>query len=514
MPGARSYLRLVGAAWILIRADALAPREIDPSLDPGPRALARLLRLFAGREARSGPPGQRLATALERLGPVGIKLGQFLSTRSDIFGVAFAEDLSRLKDRLAPFPLEAAKAEVASALGRPTEEVFEAFEPAVAGASLAQAHRARLRGGTEAAVKVLRPRIERRVAADADALRAAARLAESWAPGARRLQPTAFAETVIRALELELDLRFEAAGADELRAVMARDGYMRAPPVLWDAVARRVLTLEWAPGAPLSDPSALDDPALDRKILATNLIRAFLAQALDHGVFHADLHEGNLFVAPPARLTAVDFGIVGRLGAMERRYLAEILWGFLRRDYACVSRVHFEAGYVPAHHDPAAFAQALRAVGEPVFGRRVSEVSMGRLLAQLFEITALFDMRLRPELVLLQKTMVTVEGVGRRIDPALDIWAAAEPVVARWIAREMSPTLRAAALAREARAAVSTLARLAEPVVRRPDLESGAARASDPDSNTTHAVIWFFAGAAVSALGFAVGVALHLGLAH
>jgi ubiquinone biosynthesis protein len=440
---------------------------------------------------------------------VGIKLGQFLSTRADIFGVVFAEDLSRLKDRLAPFPLAAAAAEVAAALGRPLESLFESFDEAVAGASLAQAHHATLKDGREAAVKVLRPGIERRVAADTESLRTAARLAEAWAPAARRLEPVAFAETVIRALALELDLRFEAAGADELRSVMARDGYMRAPPVVWEGVARRVLTLEWAPGAPLSDPVVLEDPALDRPALAKNLIRAFLAQALDHGVFHADLHEGNLFAAPPARLTAVDFGIIGRLGPMERRYLAEILWGFIQRDYARVSRVHFEAGYVPGGHDEAAFAQALRAVGEPVIGRNVGDVSMGRLLAQLFEITALFDMRLRPELVLLQKTMVTVEGVGRRIDPRLDIWAAAEPVVARWIARELSPAVKAAAFLREARAAVGALARLAE---RQEPAPTSPPAAVEPERESTHPAIWFLAGAALSALGFALGMAIQRGL--
>jgi ubiquinone biosynthesis protein len=220
--------------------------------------------------------------------------------------------------------------------------------------------------------------------------------------------------------------------------------------------------MEWAKGAPLSDPAALDQPGLDRKALAENLIRAFLAQALDHGVFHADLHEGNLFVAAPAQLTAVDFGIIGRLGAPERRYLAEILWGFLQRDYERVARVHFEAGYVPAVHSVSAFAQALRAVGEPMFGRAASEVAMSRVLTQLFEITALFDMRLRPELVLLQKTMMIVEGVARRIDPDHDIWAAAEPVVRRWIARELSPTTQVRRFAEEARAAVKNIARMAE----------------------------------------------------
>jgi ubiquinone biosynthesis protein len=511
-----SYGRLAGAALVLIRADALMPRELDPVLPAGARALAGFLRLFRSRAGRIGRPGQRLAVALERLGPAGIKLGQFLSTRADVFGVAFADDLSRLKDHLAPFPLDEAKAEVAAALGRPLEDLYVSFGEAVAGASLAQAHRAALVGGREVAVKVLRPGIERRVAADGEALRTAARLAEAWAPAARRLEPRAFAETVVRALELELDLRFEAAGADELRAVMAHDGYMRAPAVVWEGVARRVLTLEWAPGAPLSDPTALDAPGFDRPALANNLIRAFLAQALDHGVFHADLHEGNLFVQPPARLTAVDFGIVGRLGPGERRYLAEILWGFLRRDYARVSRVHFEAGYVPGHHDQAAFAQALRAVGEPVIGAHASDVSMGRLLAQLFEITALFDMRLRPELVLLQKTMVTVEGVARRIDPQSDIWAAAEPVVGRWIARELSPAAKLRDLVREGRAALTALARLPDPgVTAEPTADSPHAladpRTSQPTERAaTHPAVWFCVGAAVSAIVFSLAVLFRL----
>jgi ubiquinone biosynthesis protein len=510
MSGLASYLRLAGVAGILIRADALLPRELDPVLPGQARAAARLLRLFAGREARSGRPGERLAAALERAGPVGIKLGQFLSTRADIFGPAFAEDLSHLKDRLAPFPLEAAKAEVAAALQTPLDQVFESFGEAVAGASLAQAHRARLIGGREVAVKVLRPGVERRVAADAEALRAVARLAEAWAPASRRLAPEAFAETVVRALQLELDLRFEAAGADELRAVMAHDGYMRAPAVVWEGVAKRVLTTEWAPGAPLSDPAALEAPGIDRPALANNLTRAFLAQALDHGVFHADLHEGNLFVSAPARLTAVDFGIVGRLGPGERRYLAEILWGFLRRDYARVARVHFEAGYVPERHDEAAFAQALRAVGEPVFGLSANEVSMGRLLAQLFEITALFDMRLRPELVLLQKTMVTVEGVARRIDPRHDIWAAAEPVVGRWIARELSPAARVRELVREARTAISAIARMAEAPAAETVAATPPAEAEPAPGEGAHPAIWFFAGAAVSALSFSLAVLFRL----
>jgi ubiquinone biosynthesis protein len=451
---------LVHAVWRLARADALAPREIDPLLPPAPRAMARTLRLIAGPHARAGRPGERLAAALEQLGPVAIKLGQFLSTRADIFGEAFANDLCRLKDQLAPFSLAVARAEIEAALGRPVDGLFSRLEEAVAAASLAQAHPAWLLDGRAVAVKVLRPGIEQRVAADIAVMALAARLIEGWSV-ARRLEPRAFAGIVARALRLELDLRFEAAGADELRAVMDLDGYMSGPRVVWEGVARRVLTLEWASGVPLSDPASLTQSGLDRRRLAEGLTRGFLAQALDHGVFHADLHEGNLFAAAPARLVVVDFGIIGRLGPAERRYLAEILWGFLQRDYRRLADVHFEAGYVPARHDPAAFAQALRAVGEPVFGRPAREISMSRLLTQLFEVTALFDMRMRPELVLLQKTMVTVEGVARRIDPDFDIWTTAEPVVRRWIARELSPAARVRSLAGDARAALDGIARLA-----------------------------------------------------
>jgi ubiquinone biosynthesis protein len=453
--------RLIGAAWALVRADALAPREIAPLLPAWARLTSAFLRIFAGREARAGGPGERLARVLERQGPVAIKLGQFLSTRADIFGSAFVSDLARLKDRLPPFPTNIAAAEVERALGRPVASLFSRFDDAIGAASLAQVHSAELVDGRRVAVKVLRPGVEARVAADIAALTLAARIADAVAPAAQRLQPRAFAATIARAMTLELDLRFEAAGADELREAMSLDAYMSAPRVVWDGVARRVLTLEWVGGDALSEPATLMRPGLDRARLASDLIRGFLAQAMDHGVFHADLHDGNLFVDSQGRLVAVDFGIVGRLGPGERRYLAEILWGFLNRDYVRVADVHFRAGYVPSGHDSAAFAQALRAVGEPIFGRVAADVSMTRLLTQLFEITGLFDMRLRPELVLLQKTMVTVEGVARSVDPGLDIWQAAEPVVRRWVGRELSPVGRMKEFGEQAREVLRRLA--AEP---------------------------------------------------
>jgi ubiquinone biosynthesis protein len=458
-----SGARLLAAGWMLIRHDALAPRELDPFLPPAARWLASFLRLFKGRAASQGRPGERVARALQRLGPVSIKLGQVLATRADVFGLQFANDLGHLKDRLPPFDGAVARAEIEATLGVPLDSLFMDFEEEPRGAaSLAQAHSATFKDGRRVAVKILRPRIERRVADDIAVMRLGAGIVHAMAPIARRLEPRAFVETVARSLLLELDMRMEAGAADELGAVMAQDNYMRAPAVVWEGVGRRCLTLEWATGMRLSDPAAMEQPGLDRRNLADNVVRAFLSQALDHGVFHADLHEGNLFCTAPDRLVAVDFGIIGRLSKDERRYLAEILWGFISRDYVQVAKAHFDAGYVPAGQSMELFAQALRAVGEPVIGRPASEVSMGRLLGQLFEITALFNMHLRPELVLLQKTMVTVEGVARRIDPDNDLWSAARPVVERWMTRELSPLNKAKDAIEQMIRAAKAIIRLAE----------------------------------------------------
>ncbi len=498
-----AFGRMTAAVWALVRNDALLPRELDHAYPASVLGVARTLRLFAGRGARSGRPGERLARSLEGMGPVATKLGQLLSTRGDFFGREFAEDLGRLKDRLPPFPTGIARAEVERGLGRTIESLYAEFGEPLGSASLAQAHEATLLDGRKVAVKVLRPGIERRVADDAESLLLAARLIDRWIPPARRLEPIAFAETVVRSTMLELDLRLEAAGADELREVMALDGFMAAPAIVWEGVGKRVLTLEWARGWPLSDPQALSQPGLDAQATADNLIRAFLSQALDHGVFHADLHEGNLFVAAPHSLTAVDFGIIGRIGPPERRYLAEILWGFLNKDYEGVAKTHFNAGYVPAHHSVQAFAQALRAVGEPVFGRKASEVPMSRVLMQLFEITALYDMHLRPELVLLQKTMTMVEGVARRIQPDHDIWTAADPVVRRWMARELSPIARIQRFGDEAATALRNLARLLEN-------PPGATPVVIKDAPaTTSRLLWFALGAAVAGAAFVLAVWLR-----
>ena len=499
MSDLRAFARLISAGWVLIRADALIPREVDPVLPPSVRGAARLMRLLSGPQARQGRPGERLAHAFERLGPATIKLGQVLSTRADIFGKTFADDLGRLKDRLPPFPTAVARAAIAKTLDREIDTLFLDFSEPIGAASLAQAHAATLADGRKVAVKVLRPGIERLVVKDLEMLGLAARLIERLAPPARRLEPKALIATVARSMMLELDLRLEAAGASELSEIMAKDGFMQAPKVVWQGVGRRALTLEWAGGVGLSDPGALDQPGIDRRGLADNLVRAFLAQALDHGVFHADLHEGNLFVSAPSTLTAIDFGILGRLDARARRHLAEILWGFLQRDYMRVAKAHFDAGYVPPHHSIEAFAQALRAVGEPSIGRASADVSMGRLLGLLFEITAIFDMRLRPELVLLQKTMVTVEGVSRRIDPTHNLWASAEPIVSRWITRELSPLTRARELADDAAKALKALGHLADPAPAPIVVRERAAPG----------LLWFALGAAVSGLAFMIAASLH-----
>jgi ubiquinone biosynthesis protein len=459
--------RLMGWGSVLARHDALIPREITPLLPAWARPIAGFVHLFAGREGREGRPGQRLGKAFEHLGPVAIKLGQVLATRADIFGGEFATDLGRLKDKLPAFPTDQARREVERSLGRSVESLYIDFGDPIGAASLAQAHPAWLADGRKVAVKVLRPGVERRVIRGLDAMRLGARIVHRLVPVARRLEPDAFVETIARSMELELDMRLEAAAASEMKDIMEKataegGGHMTAPGVVWDGVGKRVLTLEWAKGIPMTDPLAAEQPGLDKNALADNVVRAFLVQALDYGTFHADLHEGNLFASAPAELMAVDFGIVGRLGPGERRYLAEILWGFLNRDYPRIARVHFEAGYVPPHHSVEAFAQALRAVGEPVIGRAASQVSMGRLLGQLFEITALFDMHLRPELILLQKTMVSVEGVARRLNPDHDLWAAAQPVVERWILRELGPRAQVRDGVRELISGARALSRLVQ----------------------------------------------------
>jgi ubiquinone biosynthesis protein len=409
-----------------------------------PAPLRALRDARGDAEAATQRKAERLSRAIRVLGPSYVKLGQFLSTRPDVVGPQLANALGALRDRLPPFPAEKAKAEIEAAFGKPWEQVYTAFGPPVAAASIAQVHKASVpNGGSHAAaVKILRPGIEKRFERDLESFYFAARLAERLSPPVRRLRPVAAVDTLAQSVLLEMDLRLEAAAISEMAENIAKAGDtdFRVPKVDWERTARRVLTLDWIEGIKLTDMAAIEAAGLDRRALGLNVIRSFLKHSIRDGFFHADMHQGNLFVDPrDGALIAVDFGIMGRIGPKERRFLAEILYGFITKNYRRIAEVHFEAGYVPPTQDVAAFAQALRAVGEPIMGRPAAEISMARLLTQLFEITELFEMRMRPELLLLQKTMVVVEGVARSLDPNLNMWIAAEPVVRAWIEEQLGP---------------------------------------------------------------------------
>ncbi|HXG79156.1 MAG TPA: 2-polyprenylphenol 6-hydroxylase [Methyloceanibacter sp.] len=421
---------------------------------PGPLALFARVTAPLRKNGSSSGNDTRLSKALTSLGPSYIKLGQFLATRDDIIGRELARDLSTLQDRLPPFSQAEARAAVEEALGQPIDKLFAEFGPPVAAASIAQVHKAKLRlsDGTlkPVAVKVLRPGIEHRFQKDLDSYFFAARLIERFHPPSRRLRPIAVVDTLAKSVAIEMDLRMEAAAISEMAENTKSDEGFRVPQVDWTRSARRVLTLEWIDGIPISDRGALAAAGHDVKGLGARLMQAFLRHAMRDGFFHADMHPGNLFVDGEGRIVAVDFGIMGRLGAKERRFLAEILYGFLKRNYTRVAEVHFEAGYVPRKHSVAQFAQALRAIGEPIMDRPASEISMAQLLGQLFQYTEVFDMQTRPELLLLQKTMVVVEGIGRTLDPELNMWTVSEPVVKEWMEKELGPGAQIEAAAESA----------------------------------------------------------------
>jgi ubiquinone biosynthesis protein len=434
--------RLARAGFVFAREGVLVLAEPAPL--PWPAKIAiKLARLIERPTADSAE--HRLANALTKLGPAYVKLGQFLATRPDVVGPALARDLESLQDKMAPFPQDEAEAEVEAALGKPLQQSFGGFGPAVAAASIAQVHRAQVvtaDGAKPAAVKVLRPGVERRFRVDLEAFTFAARQAENISAEARRLRLIETVDTLRRSVAIEMDLRLEAAALSEMAENTKADPDFRVPAVDWDRTAKDVLTLEWVEGTPLYDRARLEAKGFDLKHLARAVIQTFLRHALRDGFFHADMHPGNLFVDDDGKLIFVDFGIMGRLGPKERRFLAEILYGFITRNYQRAAEVHFEAGYVPSHHSVENFAQAIRAIGEPIHNRTAEEISMAKLLMLLFEVTGLFDMRTRPELLLLQKTMVVVEGVARSLDPKLDMWTVSEPVVREWIERHLGPVGR------------------------------------------------------------------------
>lgn len=430
--------RLARAAFVFAREGVFG--VVDPSLVPPPGQLAlRMARLVERSGAKSG---SRLTRALTRLGPAYLKLGQFLATRPDVIGVAMARDLESLQDRLPPFSQAEAEAVVAASLERPVTQVFASFGPPVAAASIAQVHRGEVeKNGVrkQVAVKVLRPNVAARFRRDLSDFFFVANKAEAHSAEARRLRLIEIINTMSRSVAMEMDLRLEAAALSEMAENTRDDRDFRVPTVDWDRTTHNVLTMEWIDGIALNDHARLAQAKADLPELGRKVIQSFLRHALRDGFFHADMHPGNLFLDDSGRLVAVDFGIMGRLGLKERRFLAEILLGFITRDYRRVAEVHFEAGYVPGHHSVENFAQAIRAIGEPIHNRTAEEISMAKLLTLLLEVTGLFDMQTRPELILLQKTMVVVEGVARSFDPKLDIWTVADPVVREWITENLGP---------------------------------------------------------------------------
>jgi ubiquinone biosynthesis protein len=437
----RNVARLVSIAWTMARYDALSPLE-GVGVAPGLlRAVRRLRR--GGPGADKLRPGQRLAKALQELGPSFIKLGQTLSTRSDLLGDEMAADLSELQDRLPPFPGSEARAIVEAELGRPVDELFAEFEDEpVAAASIAQVHFAVTNDGAPVAVKVLRPGIEAAFDRDLDLFYWLAGLAERTQPAFRRLRPTEVVRTFAETVRTEMDLRLEAAAASELAENFADDPGFLVPRPHWTRTSRRVLTLERISGIPIDEREALIAAGHDPDHVIAKAANLFFTQVFRDGFFHADLHPGNMFVDEGGRIVAVDFGIMGRLDRKTRNFVADMLIGFLNADYARVAEVHFRAGYVPEGKSLDAFTQACRSIGEPILDRPTHEISIARLLAQLFHVTETFEMETQPQLLLLQKTMLVAEGVGRRLNDRVNMWELARPFIEDWMRDSHSPEVR------------------------------------------------------------------------
>jgi ubiquinone biosynthesis protein len=463
----RHLARLVQIGFILARHDALFMLDRVAVLLP----LLAVLRLLRSREPAlaAARPGQRLATALHALGPSFIKLGQLLSTRADLLGEQFAADMSQLQDRLPPFPGAFARLIVEAEFAQPLDTIFASFddEP-VAAASIAQVHFAVTASGEDVAVKVLRPGIAAAFARDVDLFFWLADLVERTQPGLRRLKPVEVVRTLAETVRMEMDLRLEAAAAAELAGNFAGDADFRVPRVDWQRTSQRVLTLERVLGIRVDDRAALIAAGHDVEVILAKAAAAFFNQVFRDGFFHADLHPGNMFVDASGALAVVDFGIMGRLDRKTRYYLADMLLGFLSGDYRRVAEVHFAAGYVPTRQSVDAFTQACRSIGEPIMGRKLQDISLGRMLAQLFQVTEQFEMETQPQLLLLQKTMVLAEGVGRHLAPEINMWTLARPLIEDWMRTNRGPEARI----------VDTMAELAALFDRLPQLVRDIERAA------------------------------------
>src|SRR3569832_742904 len=459
--GLAATFRLMRAGFVLAREGAFSIVD-TAALPPVMRTGVTIGRLFERGSVKRRGPQENLNSALNKLGPTYVKIGQTLATRPDIVGPEVAANLAQLQDKMEPCDAQLVPVLLNDALLDKAADLTE-ISPPIAAASIAQVHKATLhRNGTigPVAVKILRPGSKERFRADLEAQYVGAALAERFVPSLRRLRPTDVVRTLDRSARLELDLRLEAASISEMAENIKDDEGLAIPQVSWDHTAETVLTTSWVEGIPIRDVAAIDAAGLDRKALSKTLLQAFLKHAIRDGFFHADMHPGNLFADPKTGdIIAVDFGIMGRISRKERRFLADILYGFITRNYRMIAERHFEIGYVHKHQSVDDFALALRSIGEPLHGRSANDISMAKVLGQLFTTTELFDMQTRPELVLLQKSMVLVEGVSRALDPELNIWTAAEPVVGDFVRREAGPLGRLEDMREKKGVAVDTVSR-------------------------------------------------------
>ena len=379
-----------------------------------------------------------LSQKITKLGAVYVKLCQSLATRPDIIGKELAYHLSFLQDKIAPFPQNIAQEIVAKELGEKSKNIKN-LSPPIMAASIAQVHSATHITGKKIAVKILRPSIEAQLKKEIGFLLCFAKCAHFLFPKLRRLCPVGVIQVLANSIQLETDLRIEAASLSKMKETTKKDEGFLLPDVFWDATTKHILTMSFMEGTNPHNIKTLDAYGINRKKVATSFIQHFLRHALRDGFFHADLHQGNLLLTKEGSIVALDFGIMGHLGQDEREFLAGILYGFITRNYEELADIHFQAGYVPKDQNKQTFALALRAIGEPIYGQGAQNISMGELLAQLFDVTAQFNMRTQPQLLLLQKTMVVTEGVARSLDPTLNIWVAARPVVEEFMRQKFSP---------------------------------------------------------------------------
>ena len=425
MLGFYRIINLVPALRAIISEESLIPKNNQNKVPFLFKTLKLLL--FVKKNKNTD-----LSKTLRKLGPTWIKLGQFLSTRPDIIGKDLSDKLKKLQDKVEPFTITKAKEILQKEFKEDYEDIFIEIMPSEAAASIAQVHKGKVKLDNEkydVAVKILRPNIEREIKRDLRNFFVTAKIMERFSKEAKRLRLVEVVKTLAESLSMEIDLRLEAAAQSEIRENIINDDYFSVPNVYWDLTRKNILISDWVDAIPAKDMNKITEEGFNKKKIGKNILKTFLTTSIRDGLFHADMHQGNLFIEKEEKIIAVDFGIVGHLDFESKQYLNNILLGFINRDYDKIANVHFEAGYVPETEDKKKFAQALRSIGEPIQGKEASDISIGNLLTQLFEITNQFNMKTQPQLLLLQKTMVVVEGVAREYDPNLNIWTESEPIL-------------------------------------------------------------------------------------